>query len=279
MSIYYDFVDFLKPRRFESKRRDLSGKLLLHIKTLTPLHIGSGKEERRQNQLYKSFIRYKGEPVIPGSTVKGVLRTVSEAVSYSCVQVHKGLKEKLPFSIANCSCMVCETYGRQGLKGSIIFRDFLLRRGDMKIIKIPKLFKPQINKKEIYYNKDGHLRGIKFYKHGDYTIIKKAVIPVEAVKENALFDGEILFESIHQEQLELLCYALGLDKSFQLKIGGNKAGFFGSCQVEVKEAFLNGESFRPYEYACNYKKHDYDVVKNKKKLSEILSYNNRVTTL
>ncbi len=277
MSIFFDFVDFLKPTPFNEKGA-LTGKLKICIKTLTPIFIGSGSEDTDGEMLFKSFQRCRGVPVIPGSTLKGVLRTVSQAVSYSCAEVSKAIQNDLPYFTGNCNCIVCKTYGKMGLKGVVEFGDMVLKEGSTSVIRIPLQMNPNVRKKDVYYRND-KLRGIKFYRHGEYKLLKNVQIPVEAVEDEGTFEGEIIFHDLHPEQLELICYSLGLDGSFQLKIGGNKSGFFGSCKVEVKGVLIDGKSFDTIQYACNYKKDDAVIIRNKQKLCEILSFSNKVTAI
>ncbi len=278
MSTFYDFVEFLGPAKPFNEEGSLSGKLVLNITALTPIFVGSGYEDRDGKLLYRCFMRYASTPVIPGSSLKGVMRTISQAVSYSCVEVDSKLKKDLPYQYNDCECIVCNTFGKMGKRAKIRVGDQKLVQGQTEIIRIPIQMGPNVNIRKIYY-KNGKLRGIKFYRHGDYRIIENAKIPVEAVKEGAVFEGELFFEDLHRKQLELLCYSLGLDNSFQLKIGNNKSGFFGSCKVEAKEAILNGKPFNPEEYAMNYGKGDSRIEKNKSKISEILGFRNMVKSL
>lgn len=278
MSICYDFVDFLGVQPFNGKER-LQGSIRLAIRTLTPLFIGSGYEDIYENKLYRSFVRSGGNCIIPGSSLKGMARSISEAVSYSCAKVSRELSKDLPFlSGKNCNCISCRTYGRVDLKGRVSFGDCVFTEGRHSIIRIPLQMAPHIEKRGIYYNA-GKLRGIKFYRHGDYRIIEKKEIPVEAVEEGSVFKGEIIFDGIDKEQLGLLCYSLGLDRSFTPKIGGNKAGFFGSCIIEAERSRVGGETFDPAEYASGYGNSDKGIKKNKDKLSEILDFENRITAM
>lgn len=281
MNPYYDFVDFLKPKPFNTEGY-LTGKLQLKIKTLVPLFIGSGIEYYNDdNELYKCFIHCNNKPVIPGSTIKGVLRTISQGVSYSCVEVDKSITEDLPFINKNCRCIVCKTYGKMGLKGMVNFGDFLLETGEKDFIKIPIQMSPDITKREVYY-KNNKLIGIKFYRHGDYRIAnldKEKAILLEVVMENATFKGEIIFHNLNKTQLELLCYSLGLDKSITPKIGGNKSGYFGSCSFEVIKSVIGKNEFDTNDYAKRYGEDSNDIKANKLKLSEILDYKNKVMEL
>lgn len=277
MSESYDFVDFLGNIKPFNEKGSLSGKLHLNIKTLTPIFINSGYEDHDGDLLYRCFQKYCGKPVIPGSTLKGVLRTISQAVSYSCVDVSRNIERDLPFrNNYDCSCIVCKTYGKMGEKGCVSFGDFPLKEGATEILKTPVLMSPHVEKREIYYM-NGKLRGIKFYRHGDYRKVENARIPVEAVMPGSVFEGEITFQDMHEKQLMLLCYSLGLDGSFALKIGGNKPGYFGSCEVQVIEAyFRDSTQFNSVEYAKKYGKSDAHIKANMDKLSQILDYRDSI---
>ncbi|RCX13508.1 CRISPR/Cas system CSM-associated protein Csm3 (group 7 of RAMP superfamily) [Anaerobacterium chartisolvens] len=272
MSQFYDFVEFLGPRSF-NESGSLNGRIRLEITTQTPIFIGSGYEEIEEGELWKCFQRYGGSPVIPGSTLKGVMRTISQCVSYSCASVDR--KRDLPFSTGMCNCIVCKTYGKMGLKGCVSFGEFVSQNAETGKVLIPIQMTPDISKREIYYKGD-KLRGIKLYRHGDYRLLENAQVPVEAVMEGAVFKGELMFSGLHGRQLELLCYSLGLDGSFIPKIGGNKAGFFGSCEISAGYAYMNHNTFDPCEYAKKYGISDLQIAKNKQKVSEILGYGSRV---
>lgn len=165
------------------------------------------------------------------------------------------------------------------LRSRVNIGDFVLEKGEQDIIRIPIQMNPHIENKDIYYSQDGKLRGIKFYRHGDYRILENTKIAVETVTKGGVFTGEIIFHGLLKQQLELLCYALGLDESFQPKVGGNKSGFFGSCVFKVKRAVLDSEDFDPSMYAKSYGASDTRIEQNKKKLCEILSFDNRILSL
>jgi len=88
----YNFVPFgnAAPRRpvtphhkFDGK----SGRLVCRLKTLTPLFVG-GLQDRPQNpheHQRLSFQRGSAWPSIPGSSLKGSIRSVAEALSGSCL--------------------------------------------------------------------------------------------------------------------------------------------------------------------------------------------------
>ncbi len=63
-----------------------SGYLICEIKTLTPLFIG-GKRNEGENPQKIDFFEINGKPAIPGSSIRGMLRSVLEAATGSCFAV------------------------------------------------------------------------------------------------------------------------------------------------------------------------------------------------
>lgn len=146
-----------------------SGRLELQVTCLTPVHIFSGLYcQHRQHGLYKVFARRGDRPVIPGSSIKGVVRSVAEAVSQSCAP-------RLPYNndwLCGCLpagnnvqcagqggrnnrtpvdqlCPACRLFGhssgQQGRRGQVAFSDFHLEGdpvGQLKIITLPALNEP-----------------------------------------------------------------------------------------------------------------------------------------
>lgn len=271
--VSYKFVPF--PGRVDSFRKEgnLTGRIKLKITTLAPLFISSGYEDSTGDQLFRSFEQLDNKPVIPGSSLKGAIRTISEAVSYSCVTVEQQNRHLLPFVIPqDCKCICCKTYGKMGWKSSVELGDFRLEQGDYEIIHIPRMMSPNPLMSS-YLDKAGKFKGIKFYSSMDYKEVENAEIPVQAVIPGAEFRGEVIFKELHNEQLELLCYALGLDNSFKPKIGANKPNGFGKCQITATYAeFRDGkQEFNPKDFALKYGISDEKITANKKLLSEILA--------
>ena len=100
--------------------------------------------------------------------------------------------------------------------------------------------------------------------------------------------GEVVFNGITKHHLELLCFSLGLDGSFPLRAGGNKAGYFGLLNVEVIEStcYASGnynhpsiqmdkrvkvDWFEPCKLAALYGKDNHNIMGNIRKLREILN--------
>jgi CRISPR/Cas system CSM-associated protein Csm3 (group 7 of RAMP superfamily) len=92
----FDFVPFAtqspalrKTEDWESEGKLLSGRIDYTLKTLTPLHIvGQQKSSGSGDQLYitaSKFNRNGGKAIIPGTSIKGMLRAFFEALTNSWV--------------------------------------------------------------------------------------------------------------------------------------------------------------------------------------------------
>lgn len=131
----YEFLPLLETRK-EIQRyshQDMavetySGKLKLNITALSPLHIGSKQKEYDAfGNAKKKQMRRNGSIIIPGSSIKGAVRSIAEAVSYSCAvkppsgQLRKLLpvKNKLPCSNPKSKgiCITCSIFGMAGEMG------------------------------------------------------------------------------------------------------------------------------------------------------------------
>lgn len=132
-----------------------SGKLKIKITVRTPVHIGGGLQDYdHDGNVIKKQMRRNEKVIIPGSSLKGAVRSAAEAVSYSCaVKVpDKILLNVLPkdnsrscASIRNL-CMTCYVFGMMGSNGScrgkVQFGEFALESGKLIEKKIPALKSP-----------------------------------------------------------------------------------------------------------------------------------------
>lgn len=155
----YEFVPWIRTcERKESSSHasaeagTYSGKLLLKLTVESPLHIGSGQQEVDDyGNIIKLQTRRNGIPVIPGSSLKGAVRSVAEAVSHSCAvkPPDKMLKKCLPpenrepcTNIEDGLCITCSMFGTQGYRGKIDFGEFLQEQRRTKKERLPQLESP-----------------------------------------------------------------------------------------------------------------------------------------
>ena len=270
-----------------------SGKLNLTIKTLSPIHINQGVLGFNENEteLVNKTRRRARKVVIPGSSIKGVIRSIAEATSYSCapeINVKSGLEtsnQNRCNGEGNTLCPTCSIFGMLGnnmkYKGKIKFSEFNLTNGKLDYINIPNLASPfrdyptptdilpKINRgygnERIYYcsacsgrndglcksctkenyfakrakagkNRSIKFRGRKFYFH---NIDKQEKgnsgrsSMYEVIMKKSTFVGSVTFENLTKEELALLLFSLGLDKSFNPKVGYGKPAFYGSIEISL----------------------------------------------
>ena len=147
----YEFVPFAAAvRRTQGaghERLDLdgrySGRLIYRLEALTPVFVGAGSYALGEDAgfpaepLVRPFHRVNGVPAIPGSSLKGVARSIVEAVSPSCVTVSRVRTEQLPPGVelstgrrSTCtpvnSCPACGIFGRMSQLGRVTFGDAVL---------------------------------------------------------------------------------------------------------------------------------------------------------
>ncbi|SDL41941.1 CRISPR type III-A/MTUBE-associated RAMP protein Csm5 [Clostridium cochlearium] len=275
MSTFYEFVPFINYEPYKN-RGDKSGKIDLKITALTPIHVSSGSFDTIDNKkIYKSFVKSNNKVLIPGTSLKGCIRNICEAISHSCLEKLaknidiskvKDKKEKSRWE----KCIICDMFGTMGQKSKIQFSDFKEEKVNLEIISLPQAYSPN-PKKEKYFNERGNYKGYKFYRHGINGIQIKGDIPYEFVMDKSTFIGDIVYRNLSEEQLELLCFSLGLNGDIQPKIGYGKDFLYGSIKIETKDK-------KYIEKANNYKNiKDENIKSNIDKLTEILSYENAVT--
>lgn len=157
----YNFVPFgisIKlPSPKESNEKEISGKIECVLTCLTPLFIG-GKREEQQNAPTKIyFFESNGQITIPASSLRGMVRSVIEAITQSCFSVFDGerLSYRLPTSLAkDLRAGIIEQMPADGKPGMIremdrawiamandsgLVKDVLVGKGNTTNYKIAKL--------------------------------------------------------------------------------------------------------------------------------------------
>lgn len=160
----YKFVPFNQTKRSETVVHNkfvsgtFSGKFKITIKTLTPIHISASIKNIENKELINKFIRTDGKIVIPGSSLKGMIRSIFEAIS-SCTPSlpnnTKALESALPNKKEDkCDdsknlCPSCSVFGMAhesvGYKSKIVFSQFNLknqRPDSFENIKLPAFKAP-----------------------------------------------------------------------------------------------------------------------------------------
>ncbi|RKX99914.1 hypothetical protein DRP77_12465 [Candidatus Poribacteria bacterium] len=232
----------------------LSGEIRFKLKALTPLHIGGGMIEVREvggrERAISTHASFKSIPVIPGSSIKGAVRVIVEAVSPSCMRA-LGSKSRrhLPKAIkGGCSmdkgrlCPACRLFGAPGWLGAAWFEDIPFPRESLTTVKTPPLWTPGRGGGKqlpaVYLSEDDRCaKGWKMYFH---------MRPAEgeelraAIKAGAEAAGRVAFENLSEGELGLLIMGMGYrrERSFPIKIGGAKPAGLGSVRISIERIRL-----------------------------------------
>ena len=214
----------------------ISGQIHGTIEALSPIHIGSGIIDIGQDvELIKTAVRIGGNIVIPGSSLKGAIRSVVEAISESCVsKVSYQARRAVPRDFSECRqknrlCVACRMFGAMGFQGNIAIQDAPHIDGEIGTEYVPELFSPGR-----YQRGRRDIPGRKFYRHGEVTT---GETPVEACKEGSRFRFVIQVDNLKQSEWGLLFTALGHhhEHRFKLKIGSAKPVCFGSIDIQLEK--------------------------------------------
>lgn len=144
----YGFVPFIQTCK-QTKGLDqrtfadntYSGKLKLKLTTQTPLHIGSGIVVCNEDgEVLHKTMRRNNTIIIPGSSFKGVVRGIFEAVSFSCgvklpdprvrdLEQALPKKNRFPCNKLQFMCPTCSTFGMatrdENYRGKVNFGEFM----------------------------------------------------------------------------------------------------------------------------------------------------------
>jgi hypothetical protein len=261
----YDFVPFPKgrPNRKKGAGQDklnpclLSGTLELTLHTLTPVHVGLGYSDfiKAGNQEYLAALQ-ASKPIredgttrrrylIPGSSIKGAVRSIVEAITRSCIRITQGRhRPYIPQGYGGCMsvndlCIACRLFGAQDYQGHVSFEDAVAPKGSLVLLGTPLLWTPARGGRGLpprYLERD-RAKGRKFYRHARPP---SGVDPRACIKSGAELPLRIHFLNLSEAELGILLTALGLhpDHPFPIKLGGGKPVGLGSVQVVCQRITL-----------------------------------------
>lgn len=244
-----------KPNRKDAttheRFKNLTGQMELVFTVVSEyLFVGSGGYEFDPNakgdrpDIWHTFYRRNGQICVPGTSIKGAIRSILEAISNSCLpQSRRGERvheTHQPCRSQNELCPACRLFGTTGLRGRVCFTDSI-PMGDVKTlkVKISELWEPKrwTNARRFYENKTFQPlpnqrpeRNFRF---------------VEAVPKETRFQTTLEFENLSEAELGLLFFALGFEPrddgcvyAFAPKLGGAKPRCFGNVQFQPKRLRL-----------------------------------------
>lgn len=291
----YDFVPIVEDKQPQGstpvghdKISGKSGWITCRITTLKPIFIPQpmndkerqrhglrvlvGHDRRRQPLYHNKYIfnSVNGVSIIPGSSIKGVIRSVAEAAANSCITffVQKYSSKKfnpaiertisvdsqfrLPDGFYPCNdvnelCITCRLFGFQSpeslFQGKVNISDAKARSGYnvLDCIKLTELSSPKPHHKAFYAlsSDSNRIAGRKFYFHhqpgAPVLTSREETNRNSSVKpiENAVFDFKVSFTNLADDEYTLLLYSLFLEEGVCHKIGYGKPAGLGSGRIEA----------------------------------------------
>ncbi len=259
----YDFVPFLpevKRERPEGHFRfaQLTGTLELELVAHRPVQVASGfldvvSDHEGDIVAAQPTWGCGGAYVIPGSSLKGVIRSLVEAISPSCVRVAGGRSRRaIPQALSPCVkvkdlCPACRLFGMSGRRkenyaGQVQVEDAVMVSGQIVLVRTPILRAPARSRRGLpeRYMAGNEAIGRKFYSHGTMARGTDARI---VAGSGAVFEARLHFENLREAELGLLLAALGQHPQypFLIKVGAGKPVGMGSLEVRVRWVALSGD--------------------------------------
>ncbi len=251
----------------DERFRGNSGMIQCTIENLTPLFIGW-----RPSGSHHPPLQRDGKQIIPGSSLKGMLRSLAETVGGGCFVV-KDNGNRIPDNLNTCKqvtqlCIACRMFGamERGAnarvhKGKVSIGDALITETKLSIKSLPVLLSNNGVRHEPFYRseKSGKLdwKSRKLYFHQPKHTASTTAIPqeiqsrawnIDAMLPGHHFDVDIQFTSLTDQELGLLLYIIHLEEQVHVRVGENislkgpmrhkignaKPVGMGSCHIRLK---------------------------------------------
>ena len=227
--------------------KHIHGTLFITLNVQTPLHVSTGlvalgADVNARVPLIKTMtVDANKKLVIQGSSLKGCIRAVYEAITNSTLAVNSRPADKVPRERQPCRkkdelCPASQVFGALDWQGLIEFSDARCTNSNPSTGFMPSLYSPRPARRD-YYNPRGMAKGRKFYYNFAKSIDKgqNQGIPVQQASKDFAFTTEIHFKNLKPEQLGTLLIILGQDPQhpIALKIGGGKPIGMGTMTVAV----------------------------------------------
>jgi hypothetical protein len=258
----------------DEKFKGVSGIIRCNLTNLTPLFVG----KNRNNQ--QMFLTRKTEGgdryVIPGSSLKGLLRSLGEIVGGGCYVTGFYDKKDANFSPCNNAgelCITCRMFGMMERgkgarvhKGKVSIGDALLKEDQPATSRFQILLSNCGTRHEPFYRSphtgtlDGKSRKMYFHQPNRKDSVpnvpenlKSRAWYINALMPVHNFEFDVQFSNLSKKELDLLLYILvleedvkaNLDESGQSlqgplrhKVGNAKPLGLGSCHIGISQLTL-----------------------------------------
>ena len=200
----------------------LSGVLWMELQALDSIHIGSGSSELiragGKEMLVRGIVMERDTWFIPGTSIKGVVRSNHEALAGGC-----DLEPR-----CDPPCPTCSLFGqiahRAQLMGRVGFGDALpVRQPHMALARLPRAFRPRVNVGRRVYGA---------------RVDDRRDVPYLALKAGTRFRTPLQLSNVLPAELALVLAAMGVGQGFAPRYGGGKFGGLGRLQARPVKAVL-----------------------------------------
>lgn len=239
-----------------------SGHLSVYMRAETPFFIRNAETSTQDTRVPGTHIRNKdGEYIIPGSSIKGLLRSVVETLCGGCMSVFRKPQEythnPLPTDFAPCTnnaelCLACRLFGMMGRSqsgidvflGKVNISDAYAYEDSVALynpIYTAVLDAPKPRHRAFYLDLQGRfIAGRKFYFHHDgEPRTEKRLIEIrntgeyrnqhiQPLESGAEFDARIDFTQLETDEFAALLLAITLLPDMRHKLGYGKPLGLGS---------------------------------------------------
>ncbi|WP_448600114.1 RAMP superfamily CRISPR-associated protein [Thermoleptolyngbya sp.] len=252
----YDFVTFPDRRptltppighdRYHCDR--LHGSLELSLQVQTALHVstgitGLGSDVGSRLPLIKTMTTTAQQLVIQGSSLKGCIRAVYEAITNSTLAVITSKyrdqipPDRLPCKSPKQLCPASRVFGALDWQGLVEFSDAVCETKQPSIGFMPSLYSPRPDRREYFVR--GRVAGRKFYYNMTRAVDRgeNRGIPIQQASRQYTFKTAIHYKNLLPEEMGIVLLILGQDKQLPiaLKVGGGKPIGMGTMTTQITE--------------------------------------------
>lgn len=220
----------------------LSGNISCTLTNLTPLFIGTNAIGDQRPFLASMCDR---KPLIPGSSLKGMLRSLAELVGGGCSVIPN--RNHTPTFMTPCNdnsrlCITCRMFGMMGrghnakvLKGKVSFGEASLVDGDGRTKPMDVyLGGPKTTHAAFYISPDtgrvdGRIRKLYFHQPirqdallAPFGKAAESQWQIQALPKGHVFSFQVQFQNLTEEELSLLLYVLSLEEQVEVEVSSEK---------------------------------------------------------
>lgn len=248
-----------------------SGYLYLYIKTETPLFIRDGNSSSDPRVLKEHIRNNAGKQIIPGTSLKGLLRIVVETLCNGCLTVfhlpREYTRNPVPPGFAYCTsntslCIACRLFGmmQAGQRNAEVFLG-KVNIGDAEVYEDSLYFydpiytavldTPKPRHTAFYLDPQGrNIAGRKFYFHHDSEpSTENRLLPIRdtgkyrnqyirPLDTGTEFSARLDFTNLEADEFAALMLAIALQWDMRHKVGYGKPIGLGSVRIDATELHL-----------------------------------------